>query len=105
MVAVADDEREGRSERLAVTQAGEHLDLVLFQLLPRTSPVALTPAGEVAVDRLAVELEAGRQSGENGNESRPVRLAAGDELERHERLPRNASMRSSAAERFSREFA
>ena len=105
MVAVADDEREGRSERLSVPEAREHLDLVLLELLPRAAPVALAPACEVVVDGRAVELETCREPGEDGDERGSVRLAGGDELEHHERLPRNASMRSSAAERFSREFA
>ena len=51
MVAVRDDERERRAERDAVTQAGEHLDLVLLELLPRASAVALPAAAEVVVDR------------------------------------------------------
>ena len=36
MIAVADEERQRRSERPAVPEAGEHLDLVLLELLART---------------------------------------------------------------------
>ena len=44
VVAVADDERERRAERAAVAQAGEHLDRVGLDLLPRAAAVAL-PGG------------------------------------------------------------
>ena len=79
VVAVADDERERRSEREAVAQAGEHLDLVLLELLPRAAPVALPAAVEICGDRVAVEPEAGGQPGEDRDERRPVRLARGRE--------------------------
>ena len=60
VVAVADDERERRAERPAVAQAGEHLDVVLLDLLARAAAVALLAAAEVGVDRGAVERRARR---------------------------------------------
>ena len=105
MIAVSDDEREWRPQRLPVPEAREHLDLVLLELLPRAASVALAPAAEVGVDRFAVELEPRRKPREDRDERRPVRLARRDQIEAHARLPRNASMRSSAAARFSCEFA
>ena len=83
MVVVADDERERRAERPAVAQAGEHLDAVLLDLLPRRAAVALLPPLEVGVDRVAVELEPGGQPGEDRDERRPVRFAGGGEAEGH----------------------
>ena len=81
VVAVADDERERRPERAAVAEPGEHLDLVLLELLPRAAAVALLAAAEVGVDRGAVEHEPGGQAGQDRDERRPVRLAGGGESE------------------------
>ena len=64
------DERERRPERHAVTQAGEHLDLVLLELLPRAAPVALSAPPEVVVDRVAVESQPGRKPGQDRDERR-----------------------------------
>ena len=75
VVAVPDDERERRPEGAAVAQTGEHVDPVLLDLLPRRAAVALLPPLEVAVDRVAVEHEPGRQAGEDRDEPRAVRLA------------------------------
>ena len=81
VVAIADDERERRSQRAPVPEAGEHLDPVLLDLLARTAAVALLAPAQVGVDRVAVEHEPGRQPGEDPDERRPVRLARGCQLE------------------------
>src|SRR5436190_664899 len=47
VVAVADDERNGRPERAPVPEPGEHLDHVLLELLARAPAVALLAASEV----------------------------------------------------------
>ena len=70
MVDVAHDERERRAERAAVPQAGEHLDAVLLDLLPRRAAVALLAPLQVGVDRVAVELEPCGQAGEDRDERR-----------------------------------
>ena len=77
VVAVPDDERERRAEREAVPEPGEHLDLVLLELLARAPPVAFAPAAQVGVDRGSVEREAGREPGDDRDERRPVRLTGG----------------------------
>ena len=59
VIAVADDQRKRRPQRPAVAKTGEHLDLVLLQLLAGTAAVALLAAAEVGVNRAAVEDEAG----------------------------------------------
>ena len=76
MVAVADDERERRPERAAVTEAGEHLDLVLLELLARAAAVALLAPVQVGVDRRAVERQPAGQPGEDRDErrARAIRL-------------------------------
>ncbi len=77
MVDVAHDEREWRPQRAAVAQAGEHLDAVALDLLARRAPVALLAAGQVAVDRLAVEQQAGGEPAQDRDQRRPVRLPGG----------------------------
>ena len=59
VIPVAHDERERSPERASVAQAGEHLDLVLLELLPGAPAVALLAAAQISVDRTAVE-EIGR---------------------------------------------
>ena len=46
-----------------MAHAAEDLDVVLLDLLPRAAAVAGLAAGEVAADRLAVDLEPRRQPG------------------------------------------
>ena len=83
VIAVSHDERERCSERAPVPEAGEHLDLVLLELLARAAAVALLASVQIGVDRGAVEREPGRQAGQDRDERRPVRLAGGGESERH----------------------
>ena len=51
VIAIADEERERRPEGAAVPEAGEDLDRVRLDLLPRAAPVALLAAVEVRLDR------------------------------------------------------
>jgi hypothetical protein len=85
VVAVADDERERRAERPSVAKPGEHLDPVLLDLLARAPPVALLAPPEVVVDRVAAEHEPRRQSRDDRDERRTVRLTGGCEAELHRR--------------------
>src|SRR5205085_1580137 len=87
VVAVADDERERRSQRAAVPQTGEHLYLVRLDLLPRRASVPLLAAPQIGVDRGLLQHEPGRQPGDDRNEGGTVRLAGGCELERHAGKP------------------
>lgn len=77
MISVADEERERRSQRPSVPEAGEHLDGVLLELLAGTAAVALLATAKVGVDRAAVEDETGGQASENRDQSGTVRLAGG----------------------------
>ena len=97
VIAVADDERERRPERAPVAEAGEHLDLVLLELLARAAAVALLAAVEVGVDRGAVEHEPGGKAGQDRDERRPVRLAGGGEAEAHAAERTAARMTSTGA--------
>ena len=66
-----------------MAQPGEHLDGVLLDLLPRAAAVPLLAAPQVGVDRLPLEDETRRQPGHDRDERGAVRLAGGDERERH----------------------
>ena len=85
VVAIPDDERQWRSERPPVPEPREHLDRVRLDLLAWAATVALLAPAEVAVDRLAVEHEPGREPTQDRDERRAVRLAGRDEREAHER--------------------
>jgi hypothetical protein len=85
VVDVLDDERERRSERAPVPQAREHVDAILLDLLAGRAAVPLLAALQVGVDRCAVELEPGRQAGQDRNERGPVRLPGAGETKRHDR--------------------
>jgi hypothetical protein len=57
MIAVADDERERRSERLSLAQPGQHLDLVLLDLLPGRAAVTLLAPAQIGLDRVSIEFQ------------------------------------------------
>src|SRR4051794_35920542 len=88
-VAVLHLQRDRAAERAPVADAGGDLRAVALDLHPSAAAVAQLAAGHVAVDRLAVELEAGGQALDDAREAGPVRLAGRDELEcgAHVRAP------------------
>ena len=99
VVAVPDDERERSPKRHAVAKSRENVDLVGFELLPRTAPVALTPTRQIEVDRFSIEPKPGREPGDDSDECRAVRLTRGRELERHVSKPMASLMTSTGAAR------
>ena len=60
MIAVADDKRERRPERLSLAQTGQDLQLVLLDLLSGRAAVTLLAAAKVGPDLLLVELQTRR---------------------------------------------
>src|SRR5438876_5137563 len=87
MVAIADDEGERRAERPSVAETGQHLDLVLLDLLARAATVALLPPAQVDVDRGLLNREPSRQPFDDRDERGPVRLPC-------RRQPEHATKRS-----------
>src|SRR5262245_6556730 len=92
VVAVADDERERRTERPPVAEPGEHLDLVGLDLLPRGAPVALLSPPQVVLDPVFVQKEARGHPGHDRDERRTVRLPGGGERQRHGERLRTAAL-------------
>ena len=82
-VAVGDRDHQRRAEGDAVAQAGADLGTVVFDLLAAAAPMPVLAARELAVDRLAVETEAGREAGEHRDDLAAVRFAGGDQFECH----------------------
>ena len=97
VIPVVNDERERRSERASVTEAGEHLDPVLLELLARAAAIALLAPCEIRVDRVPLESEPGGQPAEDPDESRAVRLSRGRELQGHADKPTARRMTSTGA--------
>ena len=63
-----------------MADAARHLDLVALDLHPPAAAVAELAAGKIAVERVAVELEAGRQPLDDAGQARAVRLAGGRQV-------------------------
>ena len=55
-----------------MAQAAPWVDVILLELLARAAPVAGLAAGEVALDQLVVELEAGREPADDDGQAGPV---------------------------------
>ena len=88
VVAVDYLERDRAAERTAVTDAAGDLGLVALDLHPPAAAVAELAAAEVAVDRLTVELEAGRQTFDDAGQTGAMRLARGRQVQAHAVSPR-----------------
>ena len=83
MVAVADEERERRAERPAVAETGEHLDLVLLDLLARAPAVALLAPAQVGVDRGLLHRQPRRKPFDDRDQRGAMGLPRRRQPERH----------------------
>ena len=81
VVAVGDQDRDRAAQGATVAHAGADLDRVGLDLHPPAAAVAELAPRHVAVERLAVELEAGRHALDDRDQPRAVRLACGGETE------------------------
>ena len=77
-IAIADDDRDRRAERLAAANAADDLDLIVLDLHPPAAPVAVLAPRHVAIDPLTVEPHARRHAGDDDRQLRAVRLAGGN---------------------------
>ncbi len=88
VVAVGDQQRDRAAEGAAVADPGADLDRVGLDLHPAAAAVAELAPRHVAVERLAIELQARRHALDDRHEPGPVRLPRGGETERRHRAPR-----------------
>ena len=80
-----------------MADAGGHLGPVLLDLHAPAAAMAELAPGQVPVDVLRAQLEPGRQALHEGGQARSVRLAGGDEAQRHPVHTLLAESRSSLA--------
>jgi hypothetical protein len=78
VVAIDDGHRNGRPERLAVSNATDELDPIRFDLHPTAAAVATLPAGKMLVDVLGKERQARRNAFDDRNEPWAVGLSRGE---------------------------
>ena len=76
-VAIADEERDRRTGRDAVTDAGDDLGAVAFNLHPAAAAVATLAPPELRVECVDVELKARRHAVHRHHEGLAMRLAGG----------------------------
>jgi hypothetical protein len=74
VIAVADDERKRRAERPSVPKTGQHLDLIMLELLPRAAAIALLAPAQVGIYRVVVEDKACGKPAEDRDQCGTVRL-------------------------------
>ncbi len=82
-VAIADQHRDRRADRLAGADAGQEFDGVLLDLHAAPAAVALLAPRELAVDVRRKQRQARRHSFENAHEGRAMRFTGGRETEDH----------------------
>ena len=96
VIAVRDQDGDWAAERSAMAHAGADLDRVALDLHPPAAPVTELAASHLAVEALAVELEARGKALDDRDQAGAVRLAGGCEAKRCHRAA-NPSGAASAA--------
>ena len=81
-VTIRDEHRDGRAQRFAGADAGNELDVVLFDLHTAAAAVALLSAHELLVDVGGEKRQAGGAALENGDEGFAVAFSCGRETNR-----------------------
>src|SRR5688572_10845026 len=72
MIAIADQQRDRRSDRLTAAHTAEHFGFVALDLHARPASVTELPPRHVIGDRSAVESDPGRHSAHRYSERWPV---------------------------------
>ena len=86
VIAVDHLQRDRTPERPAVPDAGRDLHPVALDLHTAAAAVTELAASEIAVQRLAVELEPGGQTLDDAGEAGAVRLPGGGQFQAHARI-------------------
>ena len=83
VVAIGDRQRDRTAERPAVTNARDDRGAVLLDLHAAAAAVTELAAGEVVVDVVGRQCEAGRHAFDHGDQAGTVRFAGGCEAQMH----------------------
>jgi hypothetical protein len=94
VVAIANQQSDGRAERFAVTHAGEDFGFIGFNLHAAAAAVALLPAPHLVIDEGRIDSESGRQALNYGDETFAVRFASGSEVELAHPIPISRFLRT-----------
>src|ERR1700683_1983352 len=81
VVAVDDLQSDRAAERAPVAHTPGYRDAVVLDLHPAAASVAQLAARQIAIERLAIQRQSGRQAFEDAGEAGAVRLAGRDEAE------------------------
>ena len=107
-VAVDELDGDGRTDRLAVAHAAEHVGLVGFNLHAAAAAIALLAPPQIAVDEVKINGHTGRQSGDQRNQRLPMRLP-GRRKTNHSSLivteKRGSGVRDQGSEKTNRRYA
>ena len=82
-VTILDHQRDRRAERFSMSNTGQYLNLVCFDLHPTTASIALLAAPELVVDLRDVDRKRRRQTFDNSDKRRSVRFTRCCEFEEH----------------------
>ena len=84
VIAVEHHKRDRPAQCAAVANTPGELNLIALDLHPASPPVAELAAGQVAIQRRAVELEAGRKPLDDARQAGAVRLSGCGHPQRHQ---------------------
>ncbi len=76
-VLVGDQQGDGAAQRDAPPDAGKHLDLVGFNLLPSAAAIAALPPRQLGVDVLDVQVNTRGKAIDQGQQGPAVRFTGG----------------------------
>ena len=80
-ISVVDDERDRRTQGVAVSNSGEKVDLIALDLHSGTAPITTHAALQFAVDEGHVNRHLRRKTLDNRNKTLTVRLSRGEKSE------------------------
>ena len=83
VITVLDDEADRTADRATVAHATKDRGLIRFDRLARRTSIAGLATSQVALQAVTVDVDARGQATEDRNDAGTMRLARGDEGERH----------------------
>ena len=83
VISILDDQADGTTDRATVSHATENRGLIRFDRLARRTSIAGLATSQIALQAVTVDVDARGQATEDRNDAGTMRLARGDEGERH----------------------